>query len=48
MLPVILSLNLQVEGYGIVDDPSVVWFAILVAVTLQASFFLLPSWLCFI
>jgi len=42
MLPVILSLNLQVEGYGIVDDPSVVWFAILVAVTLQTSFLTPP------
>ena len=42
MLPVILSLNLPVDGYGIVDDPSVVWFAILVAVTLQTSFLTPP------
>ena len=42
MLPVIIGLNIPVEGYGIVDNPSVVWFAILVAVTLQTSFLTPP------
>jgi len=42
MLPVILSLDLVVEGFGVVSDPSVVWFAILVAVTLQTSFLTPP------
>ncbi|WP_420860371.1 TRAP transporter large permease [Algirhabdus cladophorae] len=42
MLPVVLGLNIPVDGYGIVDDPSVVWFAILVAVTLQTSFLTPP------
>ena len=42
MLPVIVGLNLPVEGYGTVDNPSVVWFAILVAVTLQTSFLTPP------
>ena len=42
MLPVILGLNLAVENYGVVDNPSVVWFAILVAVTLQTSFLTPP------
>jgi len=42
MLPVVLGLNIPVEGYGIVNDPSVVWFAILVAVTLQTSFLTPP------
>ncbi len=42
MLPVILSLDLAVEGYDVVGDPSVVWFAILVAVTLQTSFLTPP------
>ncbi len=42
MLPVIQSLNIPVEGYGVVDNPSVVWFAILVAVTLQTSFLTPP------
>ncbi len=42
MLPVILSLDLAVNGFGTVNDPSVVWFAILVAVTLQTSFLTPP------
>ena len=42
MLPVVLSLNIPVEGYGVVSDPSIVWFAILVAVTLQTSFLTPP------
>lgn len=42
MLPVIVSLNIPVEGFGVVGDPSVVWFAILVAVTLQTSFLTPP------
>ena len=42
MLPVIQSLNIPVEGYGVVGNPSVVWFAILVAVTLQTSFLTPP------
>lgn len=42
MLPVVISLNLPVEGFGVVDNPSVVWFAILVAVTLQTSFLTPP------
>jgi len=42
MLPVVLSLDIPIDGFGIVDDPSVVWFAILVAVTLQTSFLTPP------
>jgi tripartite ATP-independent transporter DctM subunit len=42
MLPVILGLDLVVNDFGVVDDPSVVWFAILVAVTLQTSFLTPP------
>jgi len=42
MLPVILGLDLAVDGFGVVDNPSVVWFAILVAVTLQTSFLTPP------
>jgi len=42
MLPVIEGLNIPVNGYGVVDEPSVVWFAILVAVTLQTSFLTPP------
>ncbi|MBL4813144.1 MAG: TRAP transporter large permease subunit [Rhodobacteraceae bacterium] len=42
MLPVVISLDIPVDGYGVVDNPSVVWFAILVAVTLQTSFLTPP------
>ena len=42
MLPVIVGLNLDINGFDQVQDPSVVWFAILVAVTLQTSFLTPP------
>jgi tripartite ATP-independent transporter DctM subunit len=42
MLPIILALELAIPGFGQVQDPSVVWFAILVAVTLQTSFLTPP------
>lgn len=42
MLPVILALDLPINGFDVVNDPSVVWFAILVAVTLQTSFLTPP------
>ena len=42
MLPIILGLGLEIDGFGVVRDPSVVWFAILVAVTLQTSFLTPP------
>ena len=42
MLPIIQTLDLGVPGFGQVSDPDVVWFAILVAVTLQTSFLTPP------
>jgi len=42
MLPIIQGLELAVPGYDQVRDPQVVWFAILVAVTLQTSFLTPP------
>jgi len=42
MLPIISGLDLAVPGFDQVRDPSVVWFAILVAVTLQTSFLTPP------
>ncbi len=42
MLPVVLALNIPVEGFGVVENPSIIWFAILVAVTLQTSFLTPP------
>ena len=42
MMPIIHGLNIPIEGYGVVGDPTLVWFAILVAVTLQTSFLTPP------
>ena len=42
MLPIVQGLELAVNGYGVIGDPVVVWFAILVAVTLQTSFLTPP------
>jgi tripartite ATP-independent transporter DctM subunit len=40
--PVIAGLDLAVDGYDVVDNPNLVWFALLVAVTLQTSFLTPP------
>lgn len=42
MLPIVVALDIPVDGYGVVTDPILVWFAILVAVTLQTSFLTPP------
>ncbi len=42
LAPVVGSLGLHVDGYGIVDNPELVWFVILVAVSLQTSFLTPP------
>jgi len=42
MLPIIQGLALEVPDYGSIQDAQVVWFAILVAVTLQTSFLTPP------
>ncbi len=42
MLPIISGLGLDIPGFGQVQEPAVVWFAILVAVTLQTSFLTPP------
>ena len=42
MLPIIHGLDLAIPGFDQVRDPAVVWFAILVAVTLQTSFLTPP------
>jgi tripartite ATP-independent transporter DctM subunit len=36
--PVVGGLGLNIDGYGVVDNPTLVWFVILIAVTLQTSF----------
>ena len=40
--PVIAGLDLQINGFGVVDFPNLTWFALLVAVTLQTSFLTPP------
>ncbi|MBI4620492.1 MAG: TRAP transporter large permease subunit [Desulfobacterales bacterium] len=40
--PVIPKLGLGIPGFGVVDNPSLVWFAVLIAVTLQTSFLTPP------
>ena len=42
LAPVIAGLDLQINGFGIVDYPNLTWFALLVAVTLQPSFLTPP------
>ncbi len=42
LAPVISSLGIHVEGHGIVENPELVWFVILVAVSLQTSFLTPP------
>jgi tripartite ATP-independent transporter DctM subunit len=42
LAPVIDGLDIPVEGFGAVERPVLVWFALLVAVTLQTSFLTPP------
>jgi tripartite ATP-independent transporter DctM subunit len=40
--PVISSLDLNINGYGVVENPELIWFVVLVAVSLQTSFLTPP------
>jgi len=40
--PVVAGLGLEVNGFGVVDNPEIVWFVMLVAVALQTSFLTPP------
>ncbi|MCK5097490.1 MAG: TRAP transporter large permease subunit [Desulfobacteraceae bacterium] len=40
--PAISTLGFDINGYGVVDKPELLWFVILVAVTLQTSFLTPP------
>ena len=42
LAPVIAGLDFAIEGYGVLDDPTLVWFVMLVAITLQTSFLTPP------
>lgn len=40
--PVIGKMSFPVDGYGVVDNPVMIWFTMLVAITLQTSFLTPP------
>jgi TRAP-type mannitol/chloroaromatic compound transport system permease large subunit len=42
LAPVVAKLNLGIDGGGVVENPEMVWFTVLVAVTLQTSFLTPP------
>jgi TRAP-type mannitol/chloroaromatic compound transport system permease large subunit len=42
LAPVVDGLNIEITGYGVVDNPALIWFCVLVAVSLQTSFLTPP------
>ncbi len=42
MRPIVNGLGLDIDGHGVLDEPALIWFVILVAVTLQTSFLTPP------
>ena len=42
LAPVIMGLDIDINGYGVVDNPQLVWFVMLVAMALQTSFLTPP------
>lgn len=42
LAPVIMGMDFDVNGYGSIDEPKIVWFVMLVAITLQTSFLTPP------
>ena len=42
LTPVVASLDIQVNGFGVVDNPEMIWFLLLVAMALQTSFLTPP------
>ncbi len=40
--PVVGKIGITINGYGVVDNPEMVWFVLMVAVTLQTSFLTPP------
>ena len=42
MRPIVNGLGLDIPGFGAIDEPALIWFVILVAVTLQTSFLTPP------
>lgn len=42
LAPAVAALGFEVDGYGVIDDPALIWFVMLVAVALQTSFLTPP------
>ena len=42
LAPIIAELNIPIDGYGVVDNPELIWMVMLIAVTLQTSFLTPP------
>jgi len=42
LAPIVKSLGIDINGYGVVENPSLVWFVMLVAMALQTSFLTPP------
>ncbi len=42
MRPIVNALSLDIPGFDVIDEPTLVWFVILIAVTLQTSFLTPP------
>lgn len=42
MRPIVNALGLDIDGHGVLDEPALIWFVIMVAVTLQTSFLTPP------
>lgn len=42
LAPVVSALGIHIDGHGVIDNPELVWFAVLVAVSLQTSFLTPP------
>lgn len=40
--PVVVKLGIHIQGYGVVDNPTLIWFVLLIAITLQTSFLTPP------
>jgi len=42
LAPVVINMGLEINGFGVMEEPALVWFVMLVAMTLQTSFLTPP------
>jgi tripartite ATP-independent transporter DctM subunit len=42
LAPIVGNLDIPIEGYGVIQEPKLIWFAVLIAVSLQTSFLTPP------